>query len=232
MLGQAVRGWTLKLLNRRGSELRNQQNKLARTSQLRQKPNAGVDNGPSMDQQLARIDEDLRRLKIEFDIYFNGAAKRPPYDTKSRVDTMLKRLGDDRSLTFAQRYLYNSLVSRYTAFKEVWRRTMKNREEGRDPQQAHREAARKAAGPTIESATFICADARSDVDTVKGIYAALIQAKKLCNEPVDDISFPKFHHMIATRTDNLKQHLNCDRVKFSIGVEDGKVSFKARAEKE
>jgi hypothetical protein len=227
-----VSGWGRELLNRRKTELRNQQNKMARTAQRRQKPNAAPDNTPSVDQQLARIEEDLRRLKIEFDIYFNGAAKRPPYDTKSRVDTMLKRLGDDRSLTFAQRYLYNSLVARYTAFRELWRRTMKNREEGRDPQQAHREAARKAAGPTVESATFVCSDAHSDLQTVRGLYEALIQAKKLCNEPVDDISFPRFHHMIATRTDNLKQHLNCDRVKYSIGVEDGKINFKARADRE
>ena len=53
---------------------------------------------PTVDDQLTRLEEDIRRLKIEFDIYFNGASKRPPYDTKGRVETILKRLGDDRSL--------------------------------------------------------------------------------------------------------------------------------------
>src|SRR3954462_2677318 len=70
---------------------------------------APLDNQPTVEEQLKRLEDDLRRLKIEFDIFFNGGSKRPPYDTKGRVDTMLKRLADDRSLTFAQRYLLNSL---------------------------------------------------------------------------------------------------------------------------
>src|ERR1043166_9044395 len=55
------------------------------------------DAQPTVEEQLARLEEDIRRLKVEFDIYFNGAAKRPPYDTKSRVETLIKRLGDERS---------------------------------------------------------------------------------------------------------------------------------------
>ena len=80
------------------------------------------DNQPTPDEQLTRLEDDIRRLRIEFDIFFNGAAKRPPYDTKGRVETLLKRLGDDRTLTYAQRYRYNSLAARYNAFRDLWRR--------------------------------------------------------------------------------------------------------------
>ena len=52
---------------------------------------------PTVDDQLSRLEEDIRRLKIEFDMFFNGASKRPPYDTKGRVDTIMKRIGDDRT---------------------------------------------------------------------------------------------------------------------------------------
>ena len=86
---------------------------------------------PSVDEQLTRLEDDIRRLRVEFDIFFNGGAKRPPYDTKGRVETLLKRLADDRTLTFAQRYRYNSLAARYNAFRDLWRRTMQAREEGR-----------------------------------------------------------------------------------------------------
>ena len=78
--------------------------------------------------------------------------------------------------------------------------------------------------------SFVCADAHGDVQTVKEIYAALIEAKRKCGEPTDDLSFPRFHHLIATKTDNLKEHLGCDRVRFSIDVEGGRVSFKAKGE--
>jgi hypothetical protein len=190
------------------------------------------DNQPTIEEQLVRLDEDIRRLKIEFDIYFNGAAKRPPYDTKSRVESLVKRIADDRTLTFAQRYHYNSLVARYTAFRELWRRTMQGREEGRDPATSARAAERAQAVKANEQATFVCADARQDIETVKNLYEALVEAKRRCGEPTDDLSFPRFHHLIAQKTDNLKEHLACDRVLFSVDIEDGRVSFKAKADKE
>lgn len=206
-------------------------NKLARSSQLRAKPNAAVDNQPTIDEQLTRLEEDMRRLKIEYDIYFNGASKRPPYDTKSRVETMIKRLGDDRTLNFAQRYRFNSLAARYNSFRELWRRTIQAREEGRDAAAAARASAHLTEERSPEArASFVCADAHGDVQTVKEIYAALIEAKRKCGEPTDDLSFPRFHHLIATKTDNLKEHLGCDRVRFSIDVQNGQVNFKAKAD--
>jgi hypothetical protein len=211
-------------------------NKFARQDQQRQsqqkgkRGNSASENQPTVDEQLKRIDEDIRRLKIEFDIYFNGASKRPPYDTKSRVETMLKRLGDDRKLSFAQRYLYNSLMARYTSFRELWRRTMQGREEGRDAAAAARATARDQASHGEAAATFVCADAHKDVPTVKQLYDALIEAKMRCGEPTDDLSFPRFHHLIATKADTLKERLGCDRVRFSIDVEGGRVSFKAKGE--
>ncbi len=210
-------------------------NKFARQEQQRQgqqkkRGTAATDNQPTIDEQLKRIDEDIRRLKIEFDIFFNGASKRPPYDTKSRVETMLKRLGDDRKLSFAQRYLYNALMARFTSFRELWRRTMQGREEGRDAAAAARAAARDQASHGESAATFVCDDAHKDVPTVKQLYDALIEAKMKCGEPTEDLSFPRFHHLIATKADNLKERLGCDRVRFSIDVEGGRVSFKAKGE--
>jgi hypothetical protein len=211
-------------------------NKFARQAQERsaqQKARRGgavIDNQPTIDEQLKRLEEDIRRLKIEFDIYFNGAAKRPPYDTKGRVETMLKRLADDRSLSFAQRYLLNSLGARYTSFRELWRRTMQGREEGRDAAAAARASARVEASNSESSTTFICDDAHKDVPTIKQLYDALIEAKMKCGEPTDDLSFPRFHHLVATKTDNLKERLGCERVRFSIDVEGGRVSFKAKGE--
>ncbi|HEX7998430.1 MAG TPA: MXAN_5187 C-terminal domain-containing protein [Pyrinomonadaceae bacterium] len=206
-------------------------NKFARQANQRNRKNTNVrDNQPTIDEQLKRLEEDIRRLKIEFDIYFNGASKRPPYDTKSRVETIIKRIADDRTLSFAQRYFYNSLVARFTSFRELWRRTMQDREEGREPAGAARTHKRNEAKQPQPRSNFVCADAHKDVETVRNLYDALVDAKARCGEPTDDLSFPRFHHLIATKTDKLKEHLGCERVRFSVGIEDGRVSFKAKAE--
>ena len=206
-------------------------NKLIRLTQLRNKNVTGVDVPLTVDEQLTRLEDDIRRLKIEFDIYFNGAAKRPPYDTKNRVETIIKRLGDDRTLNFAQRYRYNTLASRFTAFRELWRRTLQGREEGRDAVSAARAAAHAEAARTSAPSVFVCDNAYMDVETVRSLFDALVEAKMKCGEPTEDLSFPRFHHLIATKTDSLKERLNCERVRFSVDITDGRVKFKAKGEK-
>lgn len=209
------------------------ENRLQRAqSRARTKNVFGGDNQISIDDQLTRLEDDIRRLKIEFDIYFNGASKRPPYDTKGRVETILKRLGDDRSLSFAERYRFNTLMARYNAFRDLWRRTMQGREEGKDPVSAARATAKREAVENFSKTTLVCEDATREVETVKNLYDALVDAKTKCGEPIDDFSFPRFHRLIASKAESLKTRLKCERVSFSVDVEGGHVSFKARAERD
>jgi hypothetical protein len=83
----------------------------------------------SADKQLARLEDDIRKLKIDFDIYFSGSVKRPPLEAKAKLDANIKRLADDRNLSYAQRYQFNALVSRFTSSRELWRRMLKKRGE-------------------------------------------------------------------------------------------------------
>lgn len=209
------------------------QNKFARQAARQRNPNLARDEQMTIDQQLARLEEDIRRVKIEYDIYFNGSSKRPPYDTKSRIESVIKRIADERTLTFVQRYYYNSLVARYTSFRELWRRTLQGREEGRDAVSAARASQREAESHvSIPRAVFVCDDAHKDVTTMRQLYEALLEAKRHCGESTADLSFPQFHHLIASKTDKLKDTLGCERVKYSVGVENGHVNFKAKADNE
>ena len=89
--------------------------------------NTRTEESHEVDQQLGKMEDDIRKLKIDFDIYFNGASKRPPLEAKARLDAFIKRLSDNRNLTFAQRYLLNTLVARFTSYRELWRRTLRAR---------------------------------------------------------------------------------------------------------
>lgn len=206
-------------------------NRLIRLAKERREKNklGATYEEPSIEDRLGRLEEDIRRLKIEFDIYFNGGSKRPPYDTRMRVESHLKRLGDDRTLNFAQRYQYNSLATRYASYRELWRRTMQGREEGRDFAAAVRASQRDLDMP-FTRAEFPCRDVQHDVRTVKGVYDALVEAKRCCGEATVDLSFARFHRLVLERTESLKKKMGSDRVLFSVEVEDGHVSFKAKAD--
>ena len=96
-------------------------NKLYRGLQSKKEESIDLDN------QLSRMEDDIRKLKIDFDIFFNGASKRPPLEARARLESVIKRIADNRNLTFAQRYYLNTLVSRFTSYRELWRRNLKAR---------------------------------------------------------------------------------------------------------
>lgn len=98
-------------------------NKLYRQTQTKHEGSA------SLDQQIARLEDDIRKLKIDFDIFFSGGTKRPPLEARARLDANIKRLADDRNLNYAQRYQFNTIVARFTSYRELWRRMLKKRGE-------------------------------------------------------------------------------------------------------
>lgn len=79
----------------------------------------------SFDKQLARLEDDIRKLKIDFDIYFNGTSKRPPLEARARVEAFIRRVSDSRTISYAQRYQLSTLVSRYASYRELWRRSLR-----------------------------------------------------------------------------------------------------------
>jgi hypothetical protein len=215
--------------------LKKNENKLARLAKERRQRMRGssaAEPEVSIEDQLSRIEDDIRKLKVEFDIYFNGGTKRPPYDTKLRLESHLKRLSDDRTLNFAQRYHLNSIQTRYVSFRQLWRRTVQEREEGHGTaaSRAQAHARERAANPFVGS-EFSCTDVRHDVRTVKDVYDALVEAKRSCGEGLRDLTFSKFHRLVMERTDVLKEKSGSDRVTFSVDVDNGHVSFKAKVQK-
>lgn len=97
------------------------------SNNLNRRASAAADEAVNFDKQLARLDDDIRKLKIEFDIYFNGSTKgkRPPLEARARLEALIRRLSDNRSITYAQRYQLSMLVSRYSSFRELWRRLLR-----------------------------------------------------------------------------------------------------------
>ena len=198
----------------------------------------------TVDEELNHLDEVMRRLKIEYDVYFGGGSKKPPADTDWRVQNLIKKFGDSGKLNFNQRFKYNSLVQRYAIFSDLWRKKMKIKEEGFSrPQDAmlgiqglrteEEHAAQKAlkdsdspaGGPFIT--TF--SDADADQDKVHSLYKAMMQAKKQAGEKNNSASFDSFKTFVRKKTEQLRKEYGCRSVEYSVEMENGQVRLKAKA---
>jgi phosphoribosylaminoimidazolecarboxamide formyltransferase / IMP cyclohydrolase len=105
----------------------------------------------TIDEEMARLEDNIRRLKIEYEVYFNGSSKRPPRDTVFRVESALKKFANEASdLSIGQRFKFNQLVQRYAVQNDLWRRKLKEKEEGRERLREPKEE----AGAFPSSASF------------------------------------------------------------------------------
>ncbi len=89
------------------------------------------------DEELNVLETQLRRLKIEYEVYFSNPTKRPPTDIEWKVLSLLRKFSDGGRMNFSQRYRYNEMAQRYAVYSDLWRKKSRIREEGyRRPQDA------------------------------------------------------------------------------------------------
>ena len=198
----------------------------------------------TVDEELNVLETNLRRLKIEYEVYFNNPSKRPPADTEWRVSNAIRKLSDGycdgQRMNFAQRYRYNELAQRYALLSDLWRKKVRIREEGyRRPQDAllsvqgvrmfeqEQQAARAAAAQPF---TVQCSDAGSEREKVQKLFDALLEAKKKAGEDVAKSgSLESFAKFVQTKTDQIRKQYGCHSVEYSVEMEGGQVRLKVKA---
>src|SRR5258706_5758376 len=85
----------------------------------------------TIDEDLGQIERDIRQLKIEYDQFFGGGRKRPPSEIEWRIDLLMKKYSErGGDLKFAQRFRFTNLTQTYAKYKDIFRKKLKQKEEG------------------------------------------------------------------------------------------------------
>ena len=177
------------------------------------------------DEELANLEDSIRRLKIEFDVFFSGGSPRPPTDSQWRVETTLKKYSDSSRLTFAQRFRYNGLASRYALFSDLWRQKMRVREQGGP----RRPAVEQKEGPEKEPLCRVeWRDPSSEPEKVEKLFTAFIEAKRQCGESTENLAPETFQRFVQQKTAQLQKDMSCEQVEYVVEVDQGQVRLKAK----
>jgi hypothetical protein len=185
------------------------------------------------DEDLTNLEEWLRRLKIEYHIFFTGNRKKPPDDLKIRVEKLLKKLSECSDLSFSQRFRYNTLITRFYVYRDLWRRTQMEKEMGVGPKEEAHAGAQvplKPAKPSQESIRISIADPKLEEEKVRQLYDALLRAKKPDSGDTP-ISYAQFSNYIASQTRGIREKYKCSAVAFTIALEEDAIRFTAAADR-
>ena len=199
---------------------------------------------PTIDEELAQMERDIRQLKIEYDMYFGGGRKRPPTEIEWRLELMVKRYGErGGDMKFGQRFKFSNLTQTYAKYKDVFRKRMAKHEEGKierhfgaaakaiEAERARAQvAAGKAAAPTTsETKAFrmVCSEPEREADKVDQLYEAFVQAKQLAGEETSKLTKSGFNEFVRKKTKDLQTSKNCRDVEYIVETIDGQVKLKA-----
>lgn len=198
----------------------------------------------TIDEELTHLDSLLRRLKIEYEVYFNNPTKRPPADLEWKVLALLRKNSDGGRMNFSQRFKYNEQAQRYAVYSDLWRKKMRIREEGyRRPQdallsvQGVREAEHEqkhhpvygvSAAAQARAFSMAFTDASAQTEEVERLYNALVAAKKKSGEAVSG-NLDSFSTFVKKKTDQIRKQYGCPAVEYSVELQDGQVKLKAKA---
>ncbi len=199
----------------------------------------------TIDEEISKLDDSLRRLKIEYDVYFGGGSKKPPADTEWRVSNGMKRIGETLKLNYTQRFRFNAIAQRYAVFSDLWRQKMKIREEGyrrpadaqlgitglrhEEEEAAAKELAAKAKKRADNPFSIACSDPAEEPEKIKALFEAMAESQRKNGGPAKSSNFASFQTFVQKKTAQIRRQYGCHSVEYTVEVADGQVKLKAKA---
>ena len=191
------------------------------------------DESPDIERELQVLEVELKRLEAEYNMYFAGRLPRPPWESRKRVERMVRRIDRLYISNYGHRFKFESLQSRFTSFVERCDRGLRAREEGRpgpfaQPRPVEEEKPKKPAADdrVVHVTTF--KDPLKEIDKLHQLYDNLADMRRQTGQ--DAIPFDKFADLIKTQVSQMKDK-GSPEVAFRVVMKDGKVAFTARAMK-
>jgi len=190
------------------------------------------------DDELDKLEEDIRRVKSRYDQFFLGIQRVPPMQERRNLEVYIYELGKDKIRDNARRFRFNQLLTRYNQYRELWGRKMREREEGpldfRRRQAAMNAPAHEAPpSPLIPRVTspapdpYVRMTPGANGEQIRELYTKIIRAHdemgKMANLSIEQVAT-----MVQKQTEIVRAKYNVNTVAFRVETVDGKVKLKAK----
>lgn len=188
------------------------------------------------DDELDKLEEDIRVLKNKYDQFFSGIAKVPPIIERHAIERYIHELNKLKMRDNGRRFRLSTLVSRYNQFREMWARRMREREEG-PLDFRRRQAAMDGPGqerpPAQSVVTSVPADPYvrmtpgANGEQIRRLHAEIERANAEMGK-LNSITVEQLAAMVQKQTELVRSKYNVNTVAFRVETVDGKVKLKAK----
>src|SRR5689334_9543543 len=139
----------------------------------------------------------LKQLEAEYNMFFAGRLPRPPWETRNRVQALVKKWDRGYIQSAADRFQFDTLQRRFQTFVELWDRGLRSREEGRPgpfgaPPPKAAPPPPKPEHQVVHTTSF--QDPMREMDKLHGLYDSLMDARRDAGEEV--VPFHRFAALV------------------------------------
>ena len=174
----------------------------------------------------------LKQLEAEYNMFFAGRLPRPPWETRNRVQALVKKWDRGYIQSAADRFQFDTLQRRFQTFVDLWDRGLRSREEGRagpfaqpPPKVAPRQP--KPDVKVVHATAF--QDPMREMDKLHSLYDSLMDARREMGEEI--VPFHRFAALVKDQVAKVRD-TGASEVAFRVTKTEGKVNFTVRGLKE
>jgi hypothetical protein len=199
-------------------------------------------------EELTALENQFKKLKFEYEQYFQGESKIPPEKLQTELENNIRRITTIGVKNIGVKFRLSTIVAKYQSHKALWSRNMRLFEEGKIgrgkiklAEMAAEEAASKkkpAAAQAAPKQSPAQAQAQAAPaapapkpamaeDPFASTFREYVDAKKRCNEDVTGMTQEKLAETLKKQTAQIKEKYKAKDVKFKVVIEDGKTKLKA-----
>ena len=187
------------------------------------------------DREMNNLDGEIKRLEAEYNMYLTGRQPRQPFETRKRVDALVKKFDRQYIQNTADRFRFLTIQTRYAKLGELWERQLNNHDFGKPkrgatfssaPVREPEAEARKAPEPRdpagerlVHEASF--RDPESEAGRVQELYERLSAARQETGEA--PLAFDRVAALVKAQV--AKYSADGTEVAFRVAMKDGKVSL-------
>jgi len=191
------------------------------------------------DDELDKLEEDIRKIKNKYDQFFSGIQRLPPMHERRLLEVYIYELGKQKMRDNTRRFRYSQLLTRYNQLRELWGRKMREREEGpvdfRRRAAALREPAPPmpppiAPTPRVTSAKpdpYVTVTPGSNGEEIQRLFGE-IEKEQIKLGRLSNITIEQLKSMVQKQSDLVRAKYHVAAVAFRVDVVDGKVKLKAK----
>ena len=194
------------------------------------------------DDELDKLEDDIRKLKNRYDQFFAGITKMPPMTERRNIEGFIHELNKLKIRDNTRRFRFNQLVTRFNQYREMWARRMREREEGplefgrrqaalnapAEPEKAQPRAAASAGRVTSgEADPYVRVAQGTNGEELRTLYEQIQSEHSKMGKP-SNVTFEQLSAMVEKQSEMVRTKYNVNTVAFRVETVDGKVKLKAK----